>query len=213
MPHRRRSRKEQQATTRSKLMRAAGRVFCRHGLEGASIDQVAADAGFTKGAFYANFRSKEELFLAMLDERFARRIATIDAVLASDSSDADVVQEGARDFREAVVGDPEWERLFFEFAAYAARNDAFREELVARWRTLVDRMGEGLALRARRAGMQPPESPQRLAKMICAAANGVALQSLLDPEESPADLFESLLQLLTAGVTALAEAEQAQATG
>ena len=69
------SRKERQAHTRHCLMESAARVFKRRGLEGASIDEVASDAGFTKGAFYANFKSKEELFLAMLDQRFAERVA------------------------------------------------------------------------------------------------------------------------------------------
>src|ERR671910_103600 len=65
---RRISRSEKQAKTRSSLLKAAAKVFCRHGLEGASIDEVSAEAGYTKGAFYANFKSKEELFLVMLDE-------------------------------------------------------------------------------------------------------------------------------------------------
>jgi AcrR family transcriptional regulator len=75
---RRRTRKEQQAHTRSCLMRSAAKVFALRGLQQASIDEVAEDAGFTKGAFYANFKSKEELFLAMLDERFADRLEEIE---------------------------------------------------------------------------------------------------------------------------------------
>src|ERR1700679_3861070 len=68
------SRKEKQAQTRSCLMRSAAKLFAQRGFRDASIDDVAEDAGFTKGAFYANFASKEELFLAMLDEHFARRV-------------------------------------------------------------------------------------------------------------------------------------------
>src|SRR5919109_3029644 len=80
------TRKEKQAHTRQCLMKSAGKVFARRGLQQASIDEVAEDAGFTKGAFYANFKSKEELFLAMLDERFAKRIEDIEAVIASDGT-------------------------------------------------------------------------------------------------------------------------------
>ena len=64
------TRKEQQAHTRECLMRSAGKVFARRGLQQASIDEVAEDAGFTKGAFYANFKSKEELFLALIASRW-----------------------------------------------------------------------------------------------------------------------------------------------
>ena len=76
------TRKEKQAHTRACLMNSAAKVFAMRGLQQASIDEVAEDAGFTKGAFYANFKSKEELFLAMLDERFAKRIADIEDVIA-----------------------------------------------------------------------------------------------------------------------------------
>ena len=99
-------------------------MFAARGLERASIDEIAEDAGFTKGAFYANFTSKEELFLAMLDERFAERLAEIDRV-ARDRRPT----RRSRRARPAPTStrylraDPEWQRLFFEFAAYAARNE------------------------------------------------------------------------------------------
>jgi AcrR family transcriptional regulator len=83
MAVRRLTRKERQAHTRSCLMKSAAKVFARRGLHRASIDEVAQDAGFTKGAFYANFKSKEELFLAMLDERFAERLRDIESAIAS----------------------------------------------------------------------------------------------------------------------------------
>src|ERR1700712_5679119 len=78
------TRKQRQEHTRSCLLEAAGRVFARRGLSQASVDEVAADAGFTKGAVYANFGSKEELFLEMLDVRFARRLADMDRALSTD---------------------------------------------------------------------------------------------------------------------------------
>src|SRR5208283_4290635 len=92
------TRKEQQAHTRECLMRSAGKVFARRGLQQASIDEVAEDAGFTKGAFYANFKSKEELFLAMLDERFTRRIEDIERVIASEGSTAQKAQRAGDNF-------------------------------------------------------------------------------------------------------------------
>ena len=132
----RRTRKEQQAHTRSCLMKSAARVFARRGLQQASIDEVAEDAGFTKGAFYANFKSKEELFLAMLDERFAGRIEEIDRATGDDSEPEEQARRAGIDFSHYLAADPEWQRLFFEFAAHAARNDDFREELVTRYGAL-----------------------------------------------------------------------------
>ena len=80
---RRLTRKEQQADTRGRLLRSAAKVFGRRGFQAASLDEVAADAGFTKGAVYANFESKEDLFLAMLDERFAERRAAMQRTAAT----------------------------------------------------------------------------------------------------------------------------------
>jgi len=194
------SRKEQQAQTRECLLKAAGRVFSRHGMAQASVEQVAAEAGFTKGAFYANFKSKEELFLAILDERFAERVRVLDEFLAIEAAPEDQARAAGLEFQDYVRGDPEWERLFFEFAAHAARNEDFRQELVARYRTLIDRIAEALQRGADQAGFAPPGDPRLLALAIFAAGNGVALQQLLDPEDTPDELMGGLLELLTLGV-------------
>ena len=68
------TRHEKQQQTRSSLVRAAAKLFSERGLEGASIDEIAEAAGYTKGAFYANFGSKEELFLVMMDEKFSSEL-------------------------------------------------------------------------------------------------------------------------------------------
>src|SRR5438477_12898315 len=92
------TRKEKQAHTRSCLMSSAAKVFASRGLEQASIDEVAEDAGYTKGAFYANFKNKEELFLAMLDERFTKRIEDIEDVIASEGSAVQKARRGGDQF-------------------------------------------------------------------------------------------------------------------
>src|SRR5439155_24365479 len=110
---------EKQAQTRERLMHSAAKVFACRGLQQASIDEVAEDAGYTKGAFYANFKSKEELFLAMLDERFAKRIEDIEAVIAGEGSTAEKAKRAGEQFARNFRADPECERLLFEFSAYA----------------------------------------------------------------------------------------------
>ncbi|HEV3377508.1 MAG TPA: TetR family transcriptional regulator, partial [Thermoleophilaceae bacterium] len=74
------TRKQRQAQTRKRLMESAMRVFSEEGLDGASIDAIAAAAGYTKGAFYANFESKDELFLTILDDRIDSRIKEVERV-------------------------------------------------------------------------------------------------------------------------------------
>src|SRR6266540_45479 len=170
---RRLTRKEKQAHTRSCLMKSAAKVFARRGLQQASIDEVTEDAGFTKGAFYANFKSKEELFLAMLDERFAARLKEIDAAVASDETPEVQAQQAGADFARFLSADRSWQRLFFEFTAYAARNEEFREELVTRHRALRERIAQLYGRRADELDLTPPIPFEQVSLMTFAMAHGV----------------------------------------
>jgi AcrR family transcriptional regulator len=203
---------EMRAKTRERLMKAADKLFCHKGMAHASIDDVAAEAGYTKGAFYANFASKEELFLAMLDERFAERIAVVDNLLTGSDDAQEAARAGGVEFFSHVSSDREWERLFFEFAAHAARDESFREELVARYRTLIDRMALAMGHEAERLGIHPPGPVEHFAIMVFAAANGMALQQLLDPESVPEDLFGGMMELLVLGTMAKSAAQAAEAS-
>lgn len=202
--HRRLTRKEQQARTRSHLMRSAARVFARRGLEQASIDEVAEDAGFTKGAFYANFKSKEEIFLAMLEERFAQRLAEIERIVEGDAEVPDQARAAGSDFARFVLADPEWQRLFFEFAAYAARHDDFRRELVKRYALLRDQIADAYRRRIERLGITSPVPVEQVSLMTFAMANGVALEALLEPETVSEDLFGTMLSVFFTGLGELA---------
>jgi AcrR family transcriptional regulator len=205
------TRRERQAHTRERLMRSAASVAARRGLERASLDEVAEEAGFTKGAVYANFESKEALFLAILDQRFADRLAELDAVLASGDAPDAQARQAAADFVRALDSAPEWERLFFEFAAYAARNEGFRVELVARYRALRERIAALLEQRARELGVEPHIPPEQVAAMTFAMANGIALERLLEPEAVPDDLYPSMMSVFFTGLRVQAEQRQSQA--
>src|SRR3954468_7996858 len=98
MPRKLMTRAERAARTRRLLMAAASKVCAKHGLERASVDEVAKEAGFTKGAFYSNFRSKEELFLAMLDERFAEQLEKLDKRMMGEGEISDQARAAAVDF-------------------------------------------------------------------------------------------------------------------
>src|SRR3954451_15899385 len=149
------SRVEKQERTREALLRAASRLFCRRGLEGTSVDEAAGAAGYTKGALYANFKSKEELFLVMLDEKFSRELERLDHDLAgTDDPDAE-----ARTAAAGVIhfaSDYEWPRLYFQFGAHAARNEEFRQELATRQEAMRDRLVKVYERWTRDYGIDPP---------------------------------------------------------
>ncbi len=200
------SRKERQAHTRARLMRSAASVAAERGLERASLDAVAEHAGFTKGAVYANFSSKEDLFLAMLDARFGERLEDLDRILSSEEDPDTQARAAAAGFIAAIESEPEWERLFFEFAVHAARHEGFRVELVARYRPMRERIAELLAARAARLGIEPVLPPEQVATMTFAMANGIALERLLEPEAVPDGLYPEMMAVFFTGLRARAEA-------
>lgn len=193
------TRKEQQAVTREALLESATRVFAEKGLQRASIDDIAGDAGFTKGAFYANFRSKEELFLVMLDLHFAERLAAIEQLTSNHDAITEQAEQVGLDFLAALRGDEEWCRLFLEFSTHATRHEEFRAQLVARSDALRDGVAEILARRATEAGITPTISPDLVARMTFAMAHGVALEQLLD-DSTPDELFGTMLRMFFLGL-------------
>jgi AcrR family transcriptional regulator len=215
MPERRLTRKEKQAHTRRRLLEAASRVFARKGLHHASIDDVAAEAGFTKGAFYANFSSKEELFLAMLDEKFAARLAELARTTGTDQAPEEQARQAGEDFNRAIAADPEWERLFFEFAAHAGRNEQFRKELVSRYRALRAHIEQIYRERIDRdeAMEESPVPLDKLTLMTFAMVNGMALEKMLEPEIVDDELYGTMLMIFFTGMRALVEERSAARAG
>ena len=204
------TRKQKQAQTRQCLMRSAAKMFTQRGLAQTSIDDVAQDAGFTKGAFYANFANKQELFLAMLDERFARKIEQIEEVIAGKGSEADKALRAGDQFTEQFNADPEWQRLFLEFSAYAARDEDFREELVTRYRWMRARIAAALERQAQLMPLDMPIPAERIAMMTCAMANGIAVERLLEGDAIPEDIFGTMLMVFFRGLRVLAEEQHAR---
>jgi AcrR family transcriptional regulator len=175
------TRKQKQAKTRSALLDSASKIFCRHGLANASVEQVAEDAGYTKGAFYANFRSKEELFLVMLDEKFAAEIERIDRMLAGGEEPGEEARHATEDVVRFASADPEWSKLFFEFTAYAGRDENFRQELATRCRAMNERLAEILKRWSADFPVEPPLPLFEIASMSSMITNGFMMQRLIEP--------------------------------
>ena len=196
------SRLEKQQRTRVALLRSASKLFCRHGLEGTSIDEVAEAAGYTKGAFYANFKSKEELFLVMLDERFSQELERIDRTLAGSDDPDTEARTAAADFLH-FASDDEWPRLYFVFAAHAARNEDFRQELATRQRAMCDRVVKVYERWGKDFPAEPPLPLSDIAAMTYFMADGFLVDRLIEPE-LPEDLYPAMLAVFFKGLQAMA---------
>lgn len=188
---RRRTRQEQQAETRRQILEAAARVFARSGYRGASVEQIADEAGFSHGAVYSNFAGKEALFLAVYEERILRRQDEIESAggAGAERAAADAWMERLRD-------DPDYFLLYLEFVVHAARDDATRATFAAQTsltRSTITRLVEQLA---ERRGVALPADADRLALSIRALGLGLAIEHLLDPDAVPADLYGDVVELL-----------------
>src|SRR5918999_4846579 len=197
------TRRQRQAETRSSLLRSAAKLFCRHGLEGASVEEVATDAGYTKGAFYSNFKSKEELFLVMLDEKFGSELDRINRLLAGTGEPDHEARTAAADFVRYIHSDPEWPRLYFEFVAYAARNEDFRQELATRHRALRARLTEIYRRWSADFPAEPPIPIEDIAAMTDFMGDGFILDQLVDPELDDG-LYATMLAIFFRGLQAMA---------
>jgi AcrR family transcriptional regulator len=197
------TRREKQQQTRQQLLRAAAEVFGERGLEGASIDEVAQKAGYTKGAFYANFKSKEELFLVMLDERFAEELERLDGLLTGTHEPQEEALAAAADFIQFATDD-EWQRLSFQFLAHAARNEEFRQELATRQQAMRQRMAKVFARWKQGFGINPAIPVEDITAMTVFMSDGFLVGRIIEPGLSE-DLYTTMIGVFVRGLQAMAD--------
>jgi AcrR family transcriptional regulator len=201
-----RSRRGPRAETRHQLLDAAARVFARRGLHGTSVEEVSEEAGFSRGALYSNFKSKEDLFLALWEERIERRRRELRDVIENSDDPGAGVEAAAADVVEVLRREREWFLLHFEFALYAARDASFLPRYqIVREQGLAE-LAEGLAGGLKRAGIESSLSSDDLALAVKALSYGIALERLVDEDDVPDALLGRVLQLLFRGLRAEADA-------
>jgi AcrR family transcriptional regulator len=196
------TRREKQRHTRKCLLEAAAKIFSQQGLEGTSVEQVAQSAGYTKGAFYANFKSKEELFLVMLDERFAEELDRLDELLAGTQEPLEEATAAATDFIRFTSG--EWSRLYFQFVAHAAQDEDFRQELATRTKAMRARFTEVFVRWKEGFDKVAPIPQEDITAMLCFMADGFLVDRLVEPE-LPDQLYTKMIEVFLRGLEAMAE--------
>ncbi|MCP3464440.1 MULTISPECIES: TetR/AcrR family transcriptional regulator [unclassified Bradyrhizobium] len=174
--------------TRDQLFEAAARVFEDQGIGGASIEAIAAAAGFTRGAFYSNFTSKDELIIAMLEDHVEQSIRRNLDLLAEHTDLDDFIaalKAMERNRRDPLGRSP---LLHMEMILYVARAEKRRPELAKRLRArrkLVADIIQGAQVdRANKV-----KDPSWAAAVVLALDDGFRLHRLIDPETTPADSF------------------------
>ncbi|MGP0029407.1 MAG: TetR/AcrR family transcriptional regulator [Acidimicrobiales bacterium] len=188
--------------TREYLLQAAAQVFAEHGYHGASLDQVAAVAGFTKGAVYSNFKNKEDLFLALIEAAYARELAAIKETLEL----SDIPPEARLgDFVNLIRGGFEqvpdnWSALYLEFTLYAMRNPTARERLIQLENRDIRAVAEIIEEERKIRGIEATDWSEHVARIVNALFRGIGVMRLLEPEAVGEDLLEDAMTFVARGL-------------
>lgn len=190
-------RDEQKALTRRRLLDAAEIVFAQRGFHGASVEEIAREAGATTGALYSNFLGKEDLFLAMFERSIQADVHDYAEIFTTQGTPEEKTRAVADLWMRILRERPHYFPLVIEFWSYAMREPQLREPLAERFRTLRAGGARLIGQGAERRGISlSPELAERLGLLITALGNGLALEKLLDPDGIADETYGDLLTLI-----------------
>jgi AcrR family transcriptional regulator len=197
-------RDEQKALSRRRLLDAAEAVFARAGFHGASVDAIAREAGATTGALYSNFTSKEELFLALFEERIATDVGDYSQIVSTGTT-VEAQARGAADRWMAILRErPDYFPLLIEFWSYAIREPGLRERLAGRFAAFRAASARLVLEGATQYGPPNAEAGELVGTLVFALGNGLALEKLADPDGVADSLYGDMLVLIFEALQALA---------
>jgi AcrR family transcriptional regulator len=195
------TREQSRANTRERLLTAARSAFARSGFHGASVEEIASEAGFSTGALYSNFDSKEDLFLALMEREIEEHAREIAEAVGAQASMADRATGGARRWMTMIDREPELLLLFMEFWAYGVRDPQMRPKVAIRFAQMREVLTRLIADGVREFELELTIPAEQLAVAIDALADGIARQKLADPTAVPDELMGKVLALLFTAVT------------
>lgn len=192
------SRSESQAQTHALLIASATELYLRDGFVATSNNQVAEAAGYSRGAVYSNFSSKEELALAVLDKHTTEEFAQVTQLLSVGTTEERLA--AFRKWATAEIEDPRWVLFKTELALVSRRSPSLRAQLATRDENarrditaIVEQVTTDL-------GLAIPVQPEVVAGVLLALSKGIAIESLTEPPAWLDQLFillEPLLVLLS----------------
>src|SRR5438270_9217269 len=193
---RRSRREERKEETRAELIAAAARVFARHGFHGASLEQIAREAGYSTGAIYWHFSGKDDLFLAVYETYATTRVREFDGL--HEHAHGDAAQQArafADQWMDRLRRDPEFLVLSLEFLVHAWRNPPQREAFahrVAAGRLALARILEDAAVTG---AFELPMPAEDLATVLRELGSGLGIAKLADPDGIPDALFGDFIDV------------------
>ena len=189
------TRQESQARTRALLLEVATTEFLAHGYAGTSLERIAEQAGFSKGAVYGNFAGKEELCLAVLENHFFALLQTFLGEFAAGGETIEDRLTVLERWLETLLADDDWQVLAVEFAVHTRRNPEIQQQLAARERMVRAAVTALLSQQIQQLGVTPVLPPEALGIVLVSVVGGIAVQRLIDPT-IPASLITDAVRAL-----------------
>jgi AcrR family transcriptional regulator len=192
------NRPQRRAQTRAALLEGAWTVFLRRGYAGSSVEEIASEAGYTRGAFYYNFKSLGELFAELLQERVYSLYREMGERRLERSEQPVSLREAGQELAD-MQAKPEARRLFrlwLELLSEAGRDRALRKLAANFWSGNRALLTELIRRDYEARRTPPPVDPEKLATATIALDIGLALQHYIDPDRVPLDLYPDLFEAL-----------------
>jgi AcrR family transcriptional regulator len=200
-----RSARAENADARAALLAAAAELFAERGYRGASVDEIAERAGYSKGALYWHFQSKDELFFALMDQSVDAPTREMIALLQDAPPEHDMAPEASARLVELVSRQRDLLLLDHEYWAQAVRDPELRSRYAARRDELRAALGKALQLRLAHLGAPALEmAADKMATVIMGLAAGLAQERLIDAGAVPDELLGKAIVLLYRGLLASA---------
>jgi AcrR family transcriptional regulator len=203
MSRKRLTRDDSREQTTQRLLEAAQKLIARKGLEGASVEDIATAAGYTRGAFYSNFNSKDDLFIELLRRDHQKATDQLNALRDSELP-VDELQSGTRQIYGQMYRDNESFMIWTEARMLAVRNTRFRTKLNALMVEKRSQVADFISYFYERVGVSPPMPPHEIAMGFMSLSEGIKLYMMSSPTDMTANTAEGLLTLFVDSLMHLA---------
>jgi AcrR family transcriptional regulator len=199
--------KRRRAVTVERLLDAALETFAEVGFAAASVEDICSRGGFTRGAFYSSFKTKDELFGALFARETARNLALAEQQLAGIEQESDPVTAAVERCLSTFRADRTWVLVHTEYALYATRHPEAAAALRRHAEELHRRLTALVEAAVARTGIRLSVPPNRLARIVLALHDGVVIREVLGGgpvaagDRAASDLERTALLLLLRSAT------------
>lgn len=195
--------KRRRSNTRARLLEGALEVFAERGFHGASVEDICDRAGFTRGAFYSNFGSKDELVLALFQATTDRLLDQIAALLPDLANQPTTLLDAVLGLLDEAAPDQrQWHLISTEFTLHALRHPEAAEALNQQRAMFRDQLTRLVEEITKTSGLRLSVPPQQFVRLVIAVHEGARAQTLLEPDQLPAGTLEhTFLPMVLAAVT------------